>query len=120
MKAVHARPRPARRRAARAFVLTFFITAILLAGVWAGLVADVRTRRVCDGYRAERVYAQLAEAVRLPAAEIRADAALPPAPPVPPDIDRTAHLPYPLRLLCAFCAALEAEPGTDAAPVTAP
>ncbi len=106
MKAVHARVRPARRRAVRAFVLTFFITVILLMSAWAGLVADARTRRVCDGRRADRVYAQLTEAIRLPAAD---PGAAVPAPVAPPASEQTAYLPYPLRLLRAFCTALAAE-----------
>ncbi|MBR3290240.1 MAG: hypothetical protein IKI63_05645 [Clostridia bacterium] len=105
MKAVHARFRPARRRAVRAFVLTFFITVILLMSAWAGLVADARTRRVCDGRRAERIYTRLADAVRPPAVDFD-DTGLPSA---PTESDRTVYQPYPLRLLEAFLAALDEE-----------
>ena len=114
MKAIHARPRPARRRAVRAFVLTFWITAVVLAGTWAGLVADVRTRRVCDGDRAEGIYTHLAEAIRPPMPELSE-----PAPAAPTEQEPGGWLPYPLRLLAAFAEALEAAPHPDAVAVMA-
>lgn len=117
MKATHLRPRLARRRAVRAFVLTFWITAVLLAGAWAGLVADVRTRRVCDGDRAERVYMHLAEAIRL-----TLPAVPDPTPTAPTGSTGQGWLPYPIRLMWAFGEALEVNPAPprfDAVPVIA-
>ena len=115
MKATHARPRPARRRAVRAFILTFWITAVVLAGAWAGLVADVRTRRVCDGNRAESVYTRLSEAIQPPLPAESGAAA-----PEPDDPGPQGWLPYPLRFLLAFGEALEETPRhPDAVPVMA-
>ena len=95
MSVTHARLRPVRRRAVRAFVLTFWITAVMLAGVWAGLVADVRTRRVCDGDRADGIYTNLAEA-------IRPDLPPDPEPTAPTESTGETFVPYPIRLLWAL------------------
>ena len=87
----------------------------MLIGVLAGLVADVRTRRVCDGDRAESLYTRLAEAIRPPLPEL--------SEPTPTELTepvRCSWLPYPIRLLLSFAEALEsAPPHGDAVPVMA-
>ena len=112
MKGTHARHRPAHRRAVRAFVLSVCVTAAVLMGAWAGMLADVRTRRVCDGDRAAHPYTRLAEAVR-PAF---------PDEPTPPEPDKPVGweaTPYPIRFLRALLEALTPAAHPDAVAVMA-
>ena len=92
-----------RTKAKRAFALTFGVTLLLFFGFGAGLVAAYRTRRVCDGRRAESAYVRLAEEIR-PAFPSEPAALMPPAATEP---ERRVWLPYPLRLLRAIGEAWE-------------